>query len=167
MDLLVVDVPTIICDKFQQSVLFVNVEVPQIQFFDRMLDFSSVLRHVYPQCKLCRRPMRFHSCSPWTRLMQHTIYELCLPSERGLVCVWIWQTPVSCGKYSGTCVSTAPVAEPTELSFTVPFDGCTIVATATVVTTCPSSADCPDSAAPMCWRGCLRRDVVWWWRFHS
>merc|ERR1712136_313693 len=54
------------------------------------------------------------------------------------------------GKYSGTCVSTAPVAEPTVMSFTVPLKGSTIVATAAVVTTCSSSADCTDSAAPMC-----------------
>ena len=39
------------------------------------------------------------------------------------------------------------------LSFTVPLNGCTIVATATVVTSCSSSADCPGSAAPMCCGG--------------
>ena len=44
--------------------------------------------------------------------------------------------PVSSGKYSGMCVSTAPVAEPTAMSFTVPLTGSTIVATAAVVTTC-------------------------------
>ena len=49
------------------------------------------------------------------------------------------------------------------MSFTVPLSGSTIAATATAVTTCLSSADCSDSAAPMCsdnvcvWR-CL---VVW------
>ena len=58
--------------------------------------------------------------------------------------------PVSSGKYSGTFVFTAPVAEPIVMSFTVPLDGCTIVATVTVVTPCSSSADCPVSAAPMC-----------------
>ena len=36
------------------------------------------------------------------------------------------------------------------MSFTVPLDGCTIVATTTVVASCSSSADCPGSAAPMC-----------------
>ena len=61
--------------------------------------------------------------------------------------------PVSSGKYSGTCVSTAPVAEPTVLSFTVPLDGCTIVVTTTVVTFYSSSADCPGSAAPFCCEG--------------
>ena len=35
-------------------------------------------------------------------------------------------------------------------SFTVPLDGCTIVATTSVVTTFSSSADCPGSAAPFC-----------------
>ena len=58
--------------------------------------------------------------------------------------------PVSSGKYSGTCVFTAPVAELTVMSFTVPLDGCTIVATTIVVTSYSSSADCPDSAAPLC-----------------
>ena len=61
--------------------------------------------------------------------------------------------PVSSGKYSGTFVLTAPVAEPSVASYTVPLDGCTIVATATVVTSCSSSADCPGSAAPMCCGG--------------
>ena len=54
------------------------------------------------------------------------------------------------GMYSGTCVSTAPVAEPTVMLFTVPLSGSIIAATATAVTTCLSSADCSDSAAPMC-----------------
>ena len=36
------------------------------------------------------------------------------------------------------------------MSFTVPLDGCTIVATITVVTSYSSSADCPGSAAPLC-----------------
>ena len=40
--------------------------------------------------------------------------------------------------YVAMCVSTAPVAEPTLVSYTVPFFGCTIVATATVVTSCSS-----------------------------
>ena len=35
--------------------------------------------------------------------------------------------------YVAMCVSTAPVAEPTVMSFTVPLNGCTIDATATVV----------------------------------
>ena len=55
--------------------------------------------------------------------------------------------PVSSGKYSGTFVFTARVSVPIVMSFTVPLDGCTIVATATVVTPCSSSADCPVSAA--------------------
>ena len=61
--------------------------------------------------------------------------------------------PVSSGKYSGAFVFTAPVAEPTLVLFTVPLNGFTIVATATVVTSYSSSADCPDSAAPMCCGG--------------
>ena len=58
--------------------------------------------------------------------------------------------PVSSGKYSGTFVFTAPVAEPIVMSFTVPLDGYTIDATATVVASYSSSADCPGSAAPFC-----------------
>ena len=58
--------------------------------------------------------------------------------------------PVSSGKYSRTCVSTAPVVEPIVMSFTGPLNGCTIVATASVVTSCSSSADCPGSVASMC-----------------
>ena len=48
---------------------------------------------------------------------------------------------------------TAPVAELIVMSFTVPLNGCTTVAIATVVTPCSSSADCPVSAAPMCCGG--------------
>ena len=55
--------------------------------------------------------------------------------------------PVSSGKYSGIFVFTAPVAEPSVTSFTVPLNGWTIVATAAVVPLCSSSADGPDSAA--------------------
>ena len=49
--------------------------------------------------------------------------------------------PVSSGKYIGTFVYTATVAEPTVMSFTVPLNGCTIDATATVVASYSSSAD--------------------------
>ena len=44
-----------------------------------------------------------------------------------------------------TPVSTAPVAEPTVMSFTVPLTGSTIVATAAVVTMRSASGDCTDS----------------------
>ena len=50
--------------------------------------------------------------------------------------------PVSSGKYCGTCVSTAPAADPAVMSFTVLFFGSTFVATAAVGTTCFASADC-------------------------
>ena len=56
--------------------------------------------------------------------------------------------PVSSGKYSGTSVSTAPAVAPAAMSFTVTLTGCTIDATAAVVSTCSASADCIDSAAP-------------------
>ena len=45
------------------------------------------------------------------------------------------------------------IAEPTVMLFTVLVNGYTIVATAIVVTPYSSSADGPDSAAPMCCRG--------------
>ena len=77
----------------------------------------------------------------------HTIYELCLPSERGFGMCMDLADPVSSGKHSGISVLKAPVAEPTVVSFTVPLNGCTIVATAIDVTSCSPSADCPDSAA--------------------
>ena len=78
---------------------------------------------------------------------KHTIYELCLPSECGFGMSMDLADPVSSWKYSGTRVFTAPVAEPTVVLFTVPLNGCTIVATATIVTSCSSSIDCPGSAA--------------------
>ena len=53
----------------------------------------------------------------------HTIYELCLPSERGMGMSMNLADLVSSGKHSGKCVSTAPVAEPTAMSFTVPLTG--------------------------------------------
>ena len=48
MDLLVVDVPVIISDKFQQSIVYEDVEVPQIQFIDRVVDLSVVLQRRVP-----------------------------------------------------------------------------------------------------------------------
>ena len=44
----VVDVPVIISDKLQQSIVHENVEVPQIQFIDRVVDFSVVLQRRVP-----------------------------------------------------------------------------------------------------------------------
>ena len=51
-------------------------------------------------------------------------------------------------------MSTAPVDEPTTMSFT----GSTIADIAAVVSTYSASADCTDSATPTCRPGCLRRD---------
>ena len=65
----------------------------------------------------------------------HTIYELCLSSERGMGMSMNLADPVSSGMYNGTCVSAAPVAEPTAMSFAAPLTGSTIVVTAAVVTT--------------------------------
>ena len=51
----------------------------------------------------------------------YTIYGLCLPSERCLGMSMYLVDPVSSGKYCGTCVSTAPAADPAVMSFTVLF----------------------------------------------
>ena len=71
-----------------------------------------------------------------------SIYELCLPSVRCMGMSMILVDPVSSGKYCGTCVSTAPAADPAVMSFTVLLLGSTIVATAAVGITCFASADC-------------------------
>ena len=66
---------------------------------------------------------------------------LCLPFERGFGICMDLADPVSSGSYSGTFVFSAPVAELTLVSFTVPLNGWTFAATAAVVTSCSSSAD--------------------------
>ena len=66
----------------------------------------------------------------------HIIYKLYLSSECGMGMSMNLADPVSSGKCSGTCVSAAPVAEPTAMSFAVPLTGSTIIVTAAVVTTC-------------------------------
>ena len=38
----------IISDKFQQSIVYENVKVPQFQFIDRVVDFSTVLQRRVP-----------------------------------------------------------------------------------------------------------------------
>ena len=70
----------------------------------------------------------------------HTIYVLCLPSERGMGMSMPLAVPVSSGKYSGIVRVHG-------------LTGCTIDATAVVVSTCSASADCIDSVAPMCSSG--------------
>ena len=75
--------------------------------------------------------------------VQHTIFELCLPSVRGFGMCMDLADPASSRKYNGTSVFTAPVAELILVSFTVPLNGWTIAATAAVVTSCSSSADFP------------------------
>ena len=65
-----------------------------------------------------------------------------------LVCVWIWQTQSRAGSTVGIFVFKAPVAELIVVSFTVPLNGCTIAATAAVVSSCSSSADGPEICGP-------------------
>ena len=75
VDLLVVDVPVFISDKFQQSLSYEYVEVPQFQFIDRVVGFSVVSSDVYPQYKLCRRPARSYRCCSWTQLRRPLLYN--------------------------------------------------------------------------------------------
>ena len=75
--------------------------------------------------------------------VRHNAHHLRVVSS---IRAWLWYVygladPVSSGKYSGTFVFTATVAEPTVMSFTVPLNVCTIDATATVVASYSSSAD--------------------------
>ena len=46
----------------------------------------------------------------------HTIYELCLLSDRGMGMSRNLADPVTCGTYGGKCVLTLPVFEATERS---------------------------------------------------
>ena len=83
----------------------------------------------------------------------HTIFELCLPFERGMGMSMPLAVPVSSEKFSRTCVSMAPAVELVAMSFTVTLAGSTFDATAADVSTCSASADCFDSAALMCSSG--------------
>ena len=78
----------------------------------------------------------------------HIICELCPPSERGMGLSTNLAYAVSSEKYSGTCVSTDPVAEPAVMSLTL--TGSTVVAAAAVETTYSESGDCTDSSTSMC-----------------
>ena len=49
------------------------VEVPQLQFFDRVV-VQLLHRDRDAQCKLCRRPSSFFRCSSWTRLTCPLLY---------------------------------------------------------------------------------------------
>ena len=88
-----------------------------------------------------------------------------LPSERG----WFWYglaDPVTSGKYSGAFVFTALVAEPYLVLFTVPLNGFTIARHCNCRDLVLFVGRLPWLCGPTVLRRCLRRDVVWWWRFH-
>ena len=85
--------------------------------------------------RLVGRISLFSSCSTRCTPSTSRVCHLCVA-----LFVYVLADPVSCGKYSGTLVFTAPVAEPTVVSYTVPLVGCTIVAIATIVTSCSSAA---------------------------
>ena len=62
-------------------------------------------------------------------------------------------------------VSTAPVAKPSAMSFTVPLTGSAIVATASFVTMCSALTDCTDTVSPICSGGvCVAMSWLWWCR---
>ena len=66
-DVAVVDAPVIMQLKFQQSFV-VSVDVPQIPFIDRVVDIPVASQRQVCTALICRRPLRFHSCSSWTSL---------------------------------------------------------------------------------------------------
>ena len=147
-----------------------NVEVPQIQFIDRMVDSSSVLQRRVPTVQTVQKTDEIPqlqslgkvdagNCVGGVGFVRHPTFTRSAPTT-SCVChpsvAWDeygFGRPSFEWKYCGTCVFTVPVAEPSVLSFTVPLIGCTIVATASVVTTCASSAGRTDSAAPLCCGG--------------
>ena len=63
------------CDHHRQAPAVHRVEVPQFQFIDRVVDFSVVLQRRVPTVLLCRRPVRSHSCSFWTRFMTLVVVQ--------------------------------------------------------------------------------------------
>ena len=93
-------------------------------------------RDVYPQCKLCSTTWSSYRCCSWTvpppgiggvgfvRFPTfHEAHHLRVVSAivSGLGMNMDFVDPVSSGKYSGTFLFTAPVAEPIVMSFTVPL----------------------------------------------
>ena len=57
-----VGVPVITQLQFQQSFLFMMLEVPQTPFIDRLSEIPVAPQSGYSQCKLCRN-QRFHRCT--------------------------------------------------------------------------------------------------------
>ena len=119
-----------------------TAENPQLEFINKVVFIPVDLQRWIPWCDCSRGPLRFLFAR-----RQGGRYPCCAGrssswlspySAQCLVRHWIhavW--------YVAMCVSTAPVAEPIVMSFTVPWIVRTIVATAYVVTSF-SSADCPD-----------------------
>ena len=63
--------------EFQQYSLSAWM-VPQIQFIDRVLQPPVCDGGVYPQCKLCRRPLRSHRCCSWCVYASFVVQRLVL-----------------------------------------------------------------------------------------
>ena len=166
MDLLVVDVP--ISDKSQQSMSFENVEVPQFQFFDSVVDIPVMRAETCTHSANCsedRRDPTGAVLGQCLRLASVVSASVCYPTLheahhlRVVSAIRVWlgneygfgrpsferEVQRDVRVHSSSCG--------THRDVTVPLNGCTIVATAIVVTTCASTADCPGSAAPMCCGG--------------
>ena len=132
------------CLRFTGLWIFLEDDFWYSVFSSPWFDSGYTLRQFM---RLFGRLSHISSCSTRSTLSTSC---LCLPSECGFgMCMYL-ADPVSSGKYSGTLVLTAPVAEPIVVSYTVPLNGNTIVDTATGVTSYSSSADCFGSAAPLC-----------------
>ena len=69
MDLLVVDVPVFISDKIQQSIVFEDVEVPQIQFFDRVVDIPVSTQRRLPTVQTVQKTGEIPLVQFWTRFV--------------------------------------------------------------------------------------------------
>ena len=134
-------------------------------------------RDVYPQCKLCRRPSRSYRCCSWTVPppgiggvgfgpspnldTKHTIYELCLPIERGLGMSWIFRPSLEreverdVRVHSSSCGTHRDVVHS-------PFDWLYHRCHCNCRDHVLFVGRLPWLCGPNVLRGCLRRDVVWW-----
>ena len=97
---------------------------------------------------------------------KHTFYELCLPFVVALVCVWIWQTQSRAGStvvvrvHSSSCGAQCGVVHsPFEWFYHRCHCNCRDLVLFV--------GRLPWLCGPFVLRECLRRDVVWWWIFHS
>ena len=169
LDLLVMDVPVIISDKFLLSMSFVNLEVPQFQFIDRVVDIPVMRAETCTHSANCAEDrgdptgavlgqcLRLASVVS-ASVRYPTLHEAHLLRVVSAIRVWLgneygfrrpsleWEVQLDVRVHSSSCGTHRDVVHS-------PLKGSTIVATATVVIICASSADCTGSAAPMCCGG--------------